>query len=92
MTARSPSPPPLHLPTLTPDALDPRKLERLGRETEDFRARQRREFAEKEVERKEAKAREILVDMDREKGVKVGGGSGSGCLGQGWVTLNHASC
>ncbi|ORY31652.1 hypothetical protein BCR39DRAFT_493693 [Naematelia encephala] len=71
LTARDPSPPPL--PSLSGrnvDALDPSKLERLGRETEDFRARQRREFAEKEIERKEYKAREILVGFDRDKGIK----------------------
>jgi hypothetical protein len=73
LAARSPSPPPL--PTNTSgrnvDALDPRKLERLGRETEDFRTRQRREFKEKEVERKEWKARDILIKLDDEKGIKV---------------------
>lgn len=73
ISARSPSPPPLPNPAnRNPDALDPRKLERLGKETEDFRTRQRREFAEKEVERKEYKARERLMQFEAEQGIKVG--------------------
>jgi hypothetical protein len=46
-------------------------MKRLGEETESFRERQRREFGEKEIERKEFKARERLVQLDQEKGVKV---------------------
>ena len=71
LSARSPSPPPL--PThRNPDALDPRKMARLTSETEDFRERQRRVFGEKEIERKEERAREMLIQFDREKGIKVG--------------------
>lgn len=73
LSARSPSPPPLPLNTANrkPDALDTAKMEQLGRATEGFRDRQRVEWAEKERERKGKKARELLVEMDREKGVKV---------------------
>ena len=46
-------------------------MARLTSETEDFRARQRKVFGEKEVERKENRAREMLMEFDREKGVKV---------------------
>ncbi|AFR96343.1 hypothetical protein C343_04463 [Cryptococcus neoformans C23] len=72
LSARSPSPPPLPLNTANrnPDALDTAKMEQLGRATEGFRDRQRVEWAEKERERKGKKARELLVEMDREKGVK----------------------
>jgi hypothetical protein len=72
LSAREPTPPPL--PTSSGrnlDALDPNKMKRLGEETESFRERQRREFGEKEIERKEFKARERLVQLDQEKGVKV---------------------
>ena len=73
LSARSPSPPPIpNLAGRNPDALDPRKLARLEGETDTFRERQRREFGEREVVRKAGKAREILVQFDREKGVKVG--------------------
>ena len=73
LSARSPSPPPLPLNTANrnPDALDTAKMEQLGRATEGFRDRQRVEWAEKERERKGKKARELLVEMDRGKGVKV---------------------
>ena len=70
LTARSPSPPPLPSKN-NPDVLDGRKMERLGRETDDFRERQRRDYKDKEVERKEFKARELLAGFDQEKGVKV---------------------
>ncbi|KAK8853443.1 hypothetical protein IAR55_004149 [Kwoniella newhampshirensis] len=72
LTARPPSPPPLRQPSSRrdPDALDPEKMERLGKETEGFRERQRREFGEKERERKGWKARERLREFDVEKGVK----------------------
>ena len=73
LSARSPSPPPLpNVAGRNPDALDPRKMARLEGETEGFRERQRREFAEREVERKGGKAREILLGLDRERGIKVG--------------------
>ncbi|ADV23243.1 Hypothetical Protein CGB_G0290W [Cryptococcus gattii WM276] len=70
LSARSPSPPPLPLNTANrnPDVLDNAKMEQLGRATEGFRDRQRVEWAEKERERKGKKARELLVEMDREKG------------------------
>lgn len=70
ISARSPSPPPLPS-RRDPDSLDPRKLANLGRATEDFRTRQRREFEEREVEKKEWKARELLMKFDEEQGVKV---------------------
>ena len=54
-----------------PDALDPRRMEQLGKKTDDFRTRQRREFEEKELERKGGKARAMLVKFDEEVGVKV---------------------
>ena len=72
LSARDPSPPPL--PTTSGrnvDMLDPKKLQRLEGETESFRDFQRRQFGEKEVERKEYKARELLVQFDQEQGVKV---------------------
>lgn len=73
LSARSPSPPPLiNFAGRNPDALDPRKMARLEGEAESFRERQRREFGEREVERKEGRAREMLVSFDRDKGVKVG--------------------
>lgn len=73
LSARSPSPPPLPLNTANrnPDVLDNAKMEQLGRATEGFRDRQRVEWAEKERERKGKKARELLVEMDREKGFNV---------------------
>lgn len=70
LSARSPSPPPLPS-RRDPDGLDPKKLANLGRVTEDFRTRQRREFEEKETERTERKARDQLIKLDEEKGVKV---------------------
>ncbi|KIR68309.1 hypothetical protein I314_01808 [Cryptococcus bacillisporus CA1873] len=71
LSAGSPSPPPLPLNTANrnPDALDSAKMEQLGRATEGFRDRQRVEWAEKERERKGKKAKELLVEMDQEKGV-----------------------
>ncbi|WWD19871.1 hypothetical protein CI109_104339 [Kwoniella shandongensis] len=75
LSARPPSPPPLpeigaNMAGRNPDALDPAKMERLGKETEGFRERQRREWADKERERKGSKARERLREFDAEKGVK----------------------
>lgn len=73
LAARSPSPPPLRSSgARDPDALDPKKLERLGRQTADFRSRQRDEYREKEVERKEGRARDLLVELDRAAGTKAG--------------------
>ena len=71
LSARSPSPPPLPQGR-NPDALDPRKMARLGEAMESFRERQRREFGDREVERKAGRAREVLVRFDGERGVKVG--------------------
>ncbi|WWC64837.1 uncharacterized protein I303_107451 [Kwoniella dejecticola CBS 10117] len=70
--ARSASPPPLpaNLSGRDPDALDSKKLARLTRETDDFRTRQRKEYGEKEKERKGRAAREKLRSFDQEKGVK----------------------
>lgn len=76
LSARSPTPPPLPSQR-NPDALDPKKLERLGQVTESFRERQKAEFGMKEVEKREWKARELLMQFDEEKGVKVGRGAGS---------------
>ncbi|WRT69997.1 uncharacterized protein IL334_006990 [Kwoniella shivajii] len=72
LTARSPSPPPLPKATSgrDPDALDEKKLERLGKQTEGFRDRQRAEYTERERERKGRAAREKLVEYDKEKGIK----------------------
>lgn len=71
LSARSPSPPPLPAFGQDPDSLDPRKMARLDGEAESFRERQRRDFAGREVERKGGKARDVLVQFDRDKGVKV---------------------
>ncbi|OCF30937.1 hypothetical protein I316_07465 [Kwoniella heveanensis BCC8398] len=70
LSAREPSPPPLTSSNRDPDALDPEKLKRLGRETEGFRERQRAEFSVRERERKGRAAREKLVALDTENGVK----------------------
>ena len=57
-------------------------MEQLGKKTDDFRTRQRREFEEKELERKDGKARAMLVKFDEEVGVKVSlVGSTLGALG-----------
>jgi hypothetical protein len=72
LSARSPSPPPLRTSSnRNPDALDPEKLAKLGTRTDDFRAVQRLQFASKELEKKEWKAREMLVKLDEEKNVTV---------------------
>lgn len=70
LSARSPSPPPLPS-NRDHHQLDPKRLERLGKATDDYRSRQRRDFEEKEVEKKESKARDQLVQLDEQKGVKV---------------------
>lgn len=54
-----------------PDALDAEKLARLGRATDSFRDRQRRDFEVKEIERRSWKARERLVEFDHAKGIMV---------------------
>ena len=53
------------------DALDPARMARLGQATDDFRSRQRRDFEEREVEKTEYKARDQLIKLDEEKGVKA---------------------
>jgi len=58
-------------------------MEQLGKKTDDFRTRQRREFEEKELERKDGKARTMLVKFDEEAGVKVS--LGDVCSRAGWV-------
>ncbi|WWC72246.1 uncharacterized protein I206_106208 [Kwoniella pini CBS 10737] len=73
LQAKSPSPPPSlpkNLSGRDPDSLDIEKLERLNKETDDFRTRQRREYNEKEKERKGRAAREKLKTFDEEKGIK----------------------
>lgn len=70
ISARSPSPPPLPS-RRDPDGLHPKKLANLGKATDDFRTRQRRDFEEREVEKKERKARELLMKFDDDEGVKV---------------------
>ena len=77
LTARSPSPPPLRTTSnRNPDALDPSKLARLGERTDDFREARRKQFAAKEMENKEWKAREMLVKLDEENGTTVRPGPG----------------
>ena len=71
LTARDPTPPPIPTSNRNPDILDEQKMARLGQATDKFRERQRMTFKEKEDERKEAKARELLIGYDEEKGVKV---------------------
>ncbi|KAK4683583.1 hypothetical protein P7C73_g6656, partial [Tremellales sp. Uapishka_1] len=70
LSAREPTPPPLPPTGSNPDYLDPAKLARLGKQTESFRERQRREFEEKEIGRKEWKARERLIEFDQAGGIK----------------------
>lgn len=70
LTARDPTPPPLPSHR-NPDALDPKKLQRLGQVTDNFRERQKAEFSMREVEKREWKARELLMQFDEEKGIKV---------------------
>ncbi|WVR09636.1 hypothetical protein IAU60_006709 [Kwoniella sp. DSM 27419] len=71
LSAREPSPPPLptHTSGRDPDRLDPKKLERLGKETEGFRERQRAEYKEKELVRKGRAAREKLKELDLQAGI-----------------------
>ena len=72
LTARSPSPPPLRTSSnRNPDALDPAKLAMLGDRANDFRAVQRLQFALKETEKKEWQARDMLVQLDDEQGIRV---------------------
>jgi hypothetical protein len=72
LTARDPTPPPIPTSNRNPDLLDENKMARLGQKTDQFRERQKQTFAERDEERKEYKARELLVSYDAEAGVKVG--------------------
>jgi hypothetical protein len=72
LSARSPSPPPLPPSSgRNVDHLDPEKLARLGKETDSFREFNRRQFGSKDMQRKAAKARDLLVGFDKEKDIKV---------------------
>jgi hypothetical protein len=46
-------------------------MARLGQATDSFRERQKQTFAERDEERKEFKARELLIAYDAEAGIKV---------------------
>ncbi|KAI9633819.1 uncharacterized protein MKK02DRAFT_38480 [Dioszegia hungarica] len=71
LSARSPSPPPLPPSSgRNVDHLDPEKLARLGKETDSFREFNRRQFGSKDMQRKAAKARDLLVGFDKETEVK----------------------
>ncbi|WVQ83658.1 hypothetical protein IAT38_005801 [Cryptococcus sp. DSM 104549] len=72
LSARPPSPPPLpaNAAGRDPDKLDEKKMERLGKETEGFRERQRAEWGLRERERKGRAAREKLLELDKAKGVQ----------------------
>lgn len=72
LSARDPTPPPIPTSSKNPDILDEHKMARLGQATDKFRDRQRMGYKEREDERKEAKARELLIKYDDEKGVRVG--------------------
>lgn len=71
LTARDPTPPPIPTSNRNPDLLDENKMARLGQKTDQFRERQKQTFAERDEERKEFKARELLISYDAEAGVKV---------------------
>jgi hypothetical protein len=71
LTARDPTPPPIPTSNRNPDLLDENKMAKLGQKTDQFRERQKQTFAERDEERKEFKARELLVSYDAEAGVKV---------------------
>jgi hypothetical protein len=71
LTARDPTPPRIPTSNRNPDLLDENKMARLGQKTDQFRERQKQTFAERDEERKEFKARELLVSYDAEAGVKV---------------------
>jgi hypothetical protein len=71
LTARDPTPPPIPTSNKNPDVLDDRKMARLGQATDQFRERNRQTFAERDEERKEFKARDLLISYDAEAGIKV---------------------
>ena len=73
LTARDPTPPPIPTSNKNPDVLDDRKMARLGQATDQFRERNRQTFAERDEERKEFKARDLLIGYDAEAGIKVSG-------------------
>lgn len=70
LSARSPSPPPLRGRN-DPHYLPPGRHAALDSAARSFRGRQGAEQTVKETERKEHKARQLLVDFDKEKGVTV---------------------
>ena len=72
LSARDPSPP--LIPTTSGrnvDYLDPKRMAKLGAATDDFRVRQQKGYAEKQIEGRAERAREMLIDFDREAGVQV---------------------
>jgi hypothetical protein len=71
ISARDPTPPPMPTSNKNPDLLDDRKMARLGQATDQFRERQKMTFAERDEERKEFKARDLLIGYDAERGIKV---------------------
>lgn len=71
ISARDPTPPPIPTSNKNPDLLDDRKMARLGQATDQFRERQKKTFAERDEERKEFKARDLLINYDAERGIKV---------------------
>ena len=72
LTARDPTPPPIPTSNRNPDQLDESKMARLGQKTDHFREMQKKSFAQRDEERKELKARDLLISYDAEAGVKVG--------------------
>jgi len=72
LTARDPTPPPIPTSNRNPDLLDESKMARLGQKTDQFREIQKKTFAQRDEERKDLKARELLITYDAEAGVKVG--------------------
>ncbi|WVQ75634.1 hypothetical protein IAR50_005263 [Cryptococcus sp. DSM 104548] len=72
LSAREPSPPPLplNMSGRNPDALGKENMERLSKATDGFRARQGAAWNEKDKERKGRKCRDLLVEYDRDNGVK----------------------
>lgn len=66
LAARSPSPPPLNKKELSDE-----RLRELGNKASHFRGRWGAENSAKDIERKAEKARNLLIEYDAEKGVKV---------------------
>lgn len=67
LSARSPSPPPLNKSGMSDE-----RMHELGNKASTFRERWGAEASAKDTERKAEKARNLLIDMDAAKGVKVG--------------------